>query len=67
MTRIVTHYRSPNGTLEQAIILDEIPQGKYSKKIRKKKRSFQELIFMMIKLLCVQKRGAPAQPQWLET
>jgi len=45
MTRIVTHYRSPNGTLEQAIILDEIPQGKYSKKDKKKEEKFSGIDF----------------------
>jgi len=45
MTRIVTYYPSPNGLLEKAIILDEIPQGNYTKKDKKKQKRFSEIDF----------------------
>ena len=53
MTRIVTHYRSPNGLLEKAIILDKIPQGNYSKKDKQKEKKFSEVDFYNEKIaLC---------------
>jgi len=45
MTRIVTHYRSPNDILERAVILDQIPQGNYHKKDKQKETKYSEVDF----------------------
>lgn len=45
MTRIVTHYRSPNGIMEQAFSLDQIPEGNYRKKDKKTEEKFSAVDF----------------------
>ena len=45
MTRIVTRYQSPNGLLEASVILDQIPQGNYSKRDKRKEKLYSEVDF----------------------
>ena len=53
MTRKVVEYKSPNNVMEQAIIAEEIPQGVYKKKDKKKEKKYLAIDFYSDKIaLC---------------